>query len=134
MTRHRITRADGSPHFLAGLWASHIHEGETTESYTMIMQDALGGDDIRPFHDRQPVFLDARSAAVWLDPRARYHDLLVSSPKGTLAFDPPEPVGACVESFSAVDRAQESLPPSRNGRGDIHDDAIVGPLEFQEGP
>jgi len=94
MTKHRITNADGSMLFLAGLWASHRHEGETTESYTMVMQEARDGDDMRPFHNRQPVFLEAESAGVWLDPRAAYGELLVSPPKGTLAFDPPEPVGA----------------------------------------
>lgn len=32
MTKHAITRADGGPLFLAGLWASHTWEGERTES------------------------------------------------------------------------------------------------------
>jgi putative SOS response-associated peptidase YedK len=94
MTKHRISMADGSLLFLAGLWAGHAHEGEVTESYTMVMQDARPGDDMRPFHDRQPVFLNRESAAVWLDPRERYAPLLTSPPKGTLAFDPPEPVAA----------------------------------------
>jgi putative SOS response-associated peptidase YedK len=60
----------------------------------MVMQEARDGCDMRPFHNRQPVFLNRESAAVWLDPGAAYADLLVSPPKGTLAFDPPEPVGA----------------------------------------
>ena len=54
-------------HVLTGLWASPTHEGETTGSDTTVMQDARDGDDMRPFHNRQPVFLDAARAAVWLD-------------------------------------------------------------------
>lgn len=94
MTRHRIGMADGSPLFLAGLWSRHSWEGETTESYTMVMQEARDGDDMRPFHNRQPVFLDRAGAATWLDLAAPYEPLLVSPPKGVLAFDPPEPVAA----------------------------------------
>lgn len=94
MTKHKISMADGSPLFLAGLWARHSWEDETTDSYTMVMQDAREGDDILPFHDRQPVFLDRERARAWLDLSARYDVLLTSPPKGSLAFDPPSPVPA----------------------------------------
>ncbi len=94
MTRHAISRASGGLLFLAGLWAEHTWEGETTESYTMIMQDAREGDDIRPFHSRQPVFLDRESVGLWLDLNARYKPLIKSPPNAMLAFDPPQPVAA----------------------------------------
>jgi putative SOS response-associated peptidase YedK len=91
MTKHKITRADGAPLFLAGLWSRHTWDGEMTESYTMLMQGVADDDDMRPFHDRQPVFLDRDSAGIWLDPALDYAPLLRSPSKGQLAFDPPEP-------------------------------------------
>jgi putative SOS response-associated peptidase YedK len=91
MTKHAITPAAGGLHFLGGLWSRHSWEGETTESYTMLMQAAVDGDDMRPFHNRQPVFLDRETAGIWLDPRQDYMPLLKSPPKGHLAFNPPEP-------------------------------------------
>jgi putative SOS response-associated peptidase YedK len=94
MTKHRISMADGSPLFLAGLWSRHSWEGETTESYTMVMQEAREGDDMRPFHNRQPVFLDRERAATWLDLAADHAPLMKSPPRGALVFDPPEPVPA----------------------------------------
>ncbi len=94
MTRHAITRADGTPLFLAGLWASHTHEDERTESYTMVMQDTQPGDDMHGFHNRQPVVLDRAGAAVWLDTGADYAPLLKGPPGGTLVADPPQPVAA----------------------------------------
>ncbi|HEY8573976.1 SOS response-associated peptidase [Phenylobacterium sp.] len=92
-TKHLITRADGAPHFLAGLWASHRWEGEETLSYTMVMQETREGDDMRAFHNRQPVFLDAAGAATWLDCTADYSGLLQGPPRGALVADPPTPVG-----------------------------------------
>lgn len=93
-TRHLITRADGGPLFMAGLWAAHSWEGETTESYTLVMMDTAPGDDMHPFHTRQPVFLTPETARAWLDPRASYADVLKPPPPATLKADPPEPVAA----------------------------------------
>ena len=92
MTKHAITRADGSPPFLAGLWAGHTWEGGRTESYTMLMQDTAPGDDMHIFHNRQPVVLDRAGAGVWLDLGADYSPLLSGPPGGTLVANPPEPV------------------------------------------
>jgi len=92
MTRHAISRANGGLLFLAGLWAQHIWEDEVTQSYTMIMQDVREGDDMRPFHDRQPVFLDRDGAGRWLDLKASYRPVVTSPPNAMLAFDPPRPV------------------------------------------
>ena len=93
-TRHAIGRADGQPLFLAGLWASHTWEGERTESYTMVMMDTAPGDDLHPFHNRQPVVLDRDTARTWLDCRADYAPILRAGPPGALVADPPQPVPA----------------------------------------
>lgn len=94
MTKHTITRAGGGPLFLAGLWGSaNLPEGPV-ESYTMVMQEAVDGGDMRPFHNRQPVFLTAENVGIWLDPSADVSEVVRSPPAGTLAFDPPEPVRA----------------------------------------
>ncbi|WP_309090785.1 SOS response-associated peptidase family protein [Phenylobacterium sp.] len=92
-TKHLITRADGAPHFLAGLWASHTWEGEETVSYTMVMQATAEGDDMHAFHNRQPVFLDREGAMTWLTCGADYAGLLKGPPGGTLVADPPGAVG-----------------------------------------
>jgi putative SOS response-associated peptidase YedK len=92
MTKHTITRAGGGPLFLAGLWASHTWEDERTESYTMLMMEAEPGDDMRPFHTRQPIVLDRNSARTWLDLAAPYQPILKPGQPGSLAIDPPEPV------------------------------------------
>jgi putative SOS response-associated peptidase YedK len=91
-TKHFIRQADGAPHFLAGLWATHRWEGEETLSYTMVMQDTREGDDMHAFHNRQPVFLDRESAGAWLDCRSDYSGLLQGPATGTLAADPAAPV------------------------------------------
>lgn len=94
MTKHRITAAGGGPLFLAGLWGrADLPEGPV-ESYTMVMQAVRPGDDMEPFHDRQPVFLDAASVGAWLDPSADVAAALKSPPAGSLAFDPPHPAPA----------------------------------------
>lgn len=94
MTKHQITRAGGGPLFLAGLWASTDCAGERVESYTMVMQEAVDGDDMRPFHNRQPVFLTAENVGIWLDLSADVTEVVRSPLPGSLAFDPPEPAMA----------------------------------------
>lgn len=91
-TKHFISRADGAGLFLAGLWATHRWEGEETTSYTMVMMDTAGGDDMHVFHNRQPVVLDRESAWTWLDCSADFAPVLRAPLPGTLVADPPEPV------------------------------------------
>lgn len=99
MTEHRITRAGGGPLFLAGLWGrADLPEGPV-ESYTMIMQEAEEGCDMKPFHNRQPVLLDAENVGVWLDCSADYSEVIRAPALGTLAFDPPEPLPASSPSL-----------------------------------
>jgi putative SOS response-associated peptidase YedK len=91
-TKHFITRADGAPLFLAGLWATHSWEGEETLSYTMVMQETREGDDMHAFHNRQPVVLDRELAGAWLDCTADVTQVLKAPPARTLLADPPQPV------------------------------------------
>ncbi len=91
-TAHAISRADGGLLFLAGLWERCPTEEGLAESYTMPMIDAANGDDIAPFHNRQPVTLDAGSAALWLNLSADPRPMLRAPPPGTLVADPPRPV------------------------------------------
>jgi putative SOS response-associated peptidase YedK len=95
-TKHLVTAAAGGPLFLAGLWAIHRWDGEETTSYTMVMQETHPGDDMHPFHNRQPVFLDRESAGVWLDCAADYAAVLKAPAPGTLVAEPPTPVGVVV--------------------------------------
>lgn len=90
-TAHAISRADGGLLFLAGLWDACASDEGRAESYTLPMIDALAGDDVAPFHNRQPVPLDAASAAIWLDLSADPKPILRAPPPGTLIADPPRP-------------------------------------------
>lgn len=93
-TKHTITAADGGLLFAAGLWEdSNPDEGPLT-SYTMVMTSCADGDDMAPFHDRQPVLLDRERAATWLDMSADFKPLLCALPAQSLRFDPPEPAAA----------------------------------------
>jgi putative SOS response-associated peptidase YedK len=93
-TAHQISLADGGLMFLAGLW-DRVRVGEARlESYTMVMVDAVGEDDVAPFHNRQPIALDAGGAALWLDLAADPSPVVRSPPPGTLVADPPEPAAA----------------------------------------
>lgn len=90
-TRHTITASDGGMLFAAGLWEDSNPDEGPLISYSMVMAATVPGDDMAPFHDRQPVLLDAGRAATWLDLTADYAPILGAMPPGTLAFDPPEP-------------------------------------------
>jgi putative SOS response-associated peptidase YedK len=92
-TAHAISRADGALLFFAGLWDRCENDGGWVESYAMPMIDAVAGDDVAPFHNRQPVILDAPGAAVWLDLAADPAPVLRAPPAGTLMPDPPEAAG-----------------------------------------
>jgi putative SOS response-associated peptidase YedK len=93
-TAHAISRADGEIMFFAGLWERAPQGDDLVESYTMPMIDAVHGDDVAPFHNRQPVLLDHAGAGVWLDLAADPAGILRSPAAGTLIADPPEPAAA----------------------------------------
>ena len=93
-TMHNIAAADGRLLLAAALWdQAQTADGPVT-SYTMLMQATQPGDDVHPFHDRQPIFLTGADALRWLDPAADHTGLFHSPPAGTLVADPPEPAAA----------------------------------------
>lgn len=82
-TEHDISSPDGLL-FMAGLW----DRSDAGESYTMVMQDALG--EAKRFHSRMPVFLGRETAATWLDLEADWREVLgLTVP---LVASPPDPV------------------------------------------
>jgi putative SOS response-associated peptidase YedK len=91
-TAHAISRKDGGMLFFAGLWDRCDTDDGPADSYTMVMIDALGDDDVARFHNRQPVFLDRDRADTWLDLTADPVPILKGPVAGTLVADPPEPV------------------------------------------
>jgi putative SOS response-associated peptidase YedK len=93
-TAHAISRADGGMLFLAGLWDRCVTDDGPAESYTMPMIDAVAGDDVAPYHNRQPVILNAHRAALWLDLNVNPAPVLSAMPPGTLIADPPDPAAA----------------------------------------
>ena len=94
-TAHAISRADGQLLFFAGLWERCPQDDELVESYTMPMIDTAPGDDVAPFHTRQPVLLDRTGArGVWLDLAADPTSILHAPPPGTLVADPRKPVAS----------------------------------------
>ena len=74
-TRWRFTRAGEAWFCFAGL----VGKGEAVEAFTLLTADA--GPDVQPYHTRQPVVLDRRDWAGWLDGA---EGLLQPSPAGSL--------------------------------------------------
>jgi putative SOS response-associated peptidase YedK len=93
-TAHAISRADGGLLLLAGLWENYVGADGPMITYTMVLIAAEPGDDVAPFHSRQPIVLDAAKARLWLDTAADSAPILGASPPGTLIADPPQPAAA----------------------------------------
>jgi putative SOS response-associated peptidase YedK len=93
-TAHAISRADGRLLYFAGLWERCPTDDGVAESYTLPMIAAVAGDDVAPYHNRQPVVLDAKSASIWLDLGAEAAAVLRAPPAGTLIADPASPAEA----------------------------------------
>lgn len=93
-TAHAISRADGSLLFLAGLWENYVGADGPLITYTMVLIAAKPGDDVAPFHSRQPIVLDAAKARLWLDHTADVTPILGAPTPGTLIADPPQPASA----------------------------------------
>jgi putative SOS response-associated peptidase YedK len=93
-----ITRADGEPMALAGLWEEWRHpqrsddggEAPRLRSTTIITTDA--NDTMAPIHDRMPVILPPSAWDRWLDPEEsdleHLAGLLVPAPEGLLKLHP----------------------------------------------
>lgn len=82
----RVTAKDREIFFFAGLWdQAHPadHDGPL-QSFTLATCGP--GEDIKPYHQRQPVILDAEQAMTWLQLDGPGRELLQPSPAGTLQF------------------------------------------------
>jgi putative SOS response-associated peptidase YedK len=93
-----LRAADRTPLALAGLWEHwHDDQGNELESCVILVKEANA--QVRPVHDRMPVFIGHDSFHTWLDPR-----LQKSQPVDTLlaAQQPPSlrihPVSKAVNS------------------------------------
>jgi putative SOS response-associated peptidase YedK len=68
---HYVTRADGAPFALAGLWArwrprAAARDAPPVDSCTIVTTDANAL--VAPLHERMPVILPPEAWAAWLDP------------------------------------------------------------------
>jgi putative SOS response-associated peptidase YedK len=69
-----IRRHDGAPFAFAGMWDKVQVKGETVDACAILTTTPRG---VMPeVHDRMPVILPPEAHAKWLDPNARYRDLL----------------------------------------------------------
>lgn len=93
-TKHRISRADGKLLWFAGMWDRCPTDDGWVDSYTMVMIDAAGEDDVAPFHTRQPVCLTADTVTTWLDLTGDPTPIYRAPPPKWLVADPPDPVPA----------------------------------------
>jgi putative SOS response-associated peptidase YedK len=80
-TRWRFTDPAQAWFCFAGLWRRA--EGDWPESFTLLT--CAPGEDVAPYHGRQPIPLAREDWAKWLDPAADGSDLLHAAPKGALA-------------------------------------------------
>jgi putative SOS response-associated peptidase YedK len=83
-----MTRADGAPLTMAGLWETRRDgDGEPLESFTILTTSANGF--MSALHDRMPVILEAGDVDVWLDRGGT--DLLKPAPEDALRRWPVSP-------------------------------------------
>lgn len=82
-----VHRADGAPLYLAALAnVAPANEFKSSNGYTIVTADAEGG--LVDVHDRRPVVLGAKDAALWLDlPAEQAEQFLRSVALGPQAFD-----------------------------------------------
>ncbi|HTA94253.1 MAG TPA: SOS response-associated peptidase [Polyangiaceae bacterium] len=69
-----IKRHDGKPFAFAGMWDKVSVKGEFVDAATILTTTPRGV--AAEVHDRMPVILSPENHAKWLDPSARYLDLL----------------------------------------------------------
>lgn len=95
---HLITRADGQPLAMAGLWEAWYGpagRGDGPPLLTCTVITTTASDDVAPLHDRMPVLLPRRAWDDWLDPGSgdgaaldALHALLRPAPAGLLVTRP----------------------------------------------
>lgn len=86
-----VTRADGEPLALAGLW-EHWQPAGGTGRLTATIVTTASGPDVDDLHHRQPVVLERDAWARWLDPDVHDRDelegMLHAGPAGQLRHWP----------------------------------------------
>jgi putative SOS response-associated peptidase YedK len=65
-TPYYVTRADGEPMHLAGLWEQWEKDGQALTTFTILTTTA--NEQMSGIHDRMPVILDDEQVDRWLDP------------------------------------------------------------------
>jgi putative SOS response-associated peptidase YedK len=99
-----VRRKDGAPFAFAGLWQdSFLPNGEVVPAAAILTTTPRGV--AAEVHDRMPVILPAAAQASWLDPTARYRDLLEPDaaqlelfPVSSLVNSPANDGPACAEA------------------------------------
>lgn len=88
---HYVTRADGEPLALAGLWESW-RPAEAPGRLSATIVTTASGPDMDGVHDRQPVVLEPETWDRWLDPDLQDRDelegMLHAGPPGVLRHWP----------------------------------------------
>ncbi len=77
-----ITRADGQPMVMAGVWERWGEGDERVDSFAILTQQA--GPDIAHLHHRSPVFVEQPDFNRWLDPDTDSALFFVVEPEGRL--------------------------------------------------
>lgn len=84
-TRWRFTRTDREWFCFAGLLGRCETKEGSIEAFALLT--TAPGPDVVPYHNRQPVVLDAGQWAAWLDLSRPAQDLLKPSPAGSLQVE-----------------------------------------------
>ncbi len=77
-----ITRADGEPMVMAGLWERWGEGDERVDSFAILTQEAR--PDIAHLHHRSPVFVEPGDFSRWLDPDTDPAEFFAVEPEGRL--------------------------------------------------
>ena len=87
-----ISRADGAPLAMAGVWAPWREPASGEWLLTCAVVTTHASATVRQLHDRMPVLLEDDAWPMWLDPELRdkalLHDLLRPAADGLLAVRP----------------------------------------------
>jgi putative SOS response-associated peptidase YedK len=77
-----ITRTDGAPLVVAGLWERWGEGDETVDSFAILTNEA--GPDIAELHHRCPVIVETPDFSAWLDPQTDPQGFFGVQPAGKL--------------------------------------------------
>ena len=87
-----VTRRDGRPLAVAGLWSSWRSDVDSPWLHTCCVLTTEANELIAPVHDRMPVILDERDWSTWLEPsisdRAELTALMISAPPASITLRP----------------------------------------------